>query len=446
MNYKKLLHIFLCSLMAFSLFSCNEKDKNNPSNPDGGGGNEPSSSSVFFIKHPWNNGSWEWKQMTYSGNNTYTFTGIWGGVGANINTSADDSGAEWYEASKINGASSLSIGKEVTFTFVSTNGNKGTLSVSANGGGGTEQPSASAFYIKHPWNNGSWEWKKMSSSGNNTYTYTGIWGGVGANINTSSSDSGAEWYEASKISGASSLSTGTEVTFTFVSTNGNIGTLSVSTNGGGNNPGGGGGGDQGSTPNTPTGLQGSMAGSANTGFRVNLSWNMVSAADSYNIYRSSSENGSYSKIGRSQSNSYTDNNPYDGDNYYKVTAVNSSGESSKSGSINVYVDKNAFKPQFSSVKGSISNGAVKVTWSTKSGDGYGKPNKVVASIYDPNDCTYPSETFTGSSASSGSHTWPCAECYKDEYGKIQIKLEVSNEYGTNSHAITYYNGNWTGNF
>lgn len=351
------MHIAMCSVIAFSLFSCTGENGNNPDTPTGGG----EETKGYFIKHPWNNGSWEWRQMSPSGN-SYTYTGIWGGVGVNINTSANDSGAKWYPEGSISGASSLSVGDNVTFTFTPASGNNGLLSVK-NNSEGNENPG-------------------------------------GGNDNPGG--------------------------------------------GGTDNPGGGT--EQGSAPNAPTNLSGSMAGSANTGFRVNLSWGYVSDADSYNIYRSSSEYGSYSKIGTSKTYSYTDNSPYDGDNYYKVSAVNSYGESEKSSSTYVSVDKYAYKPDFSSVKGSISDGKVKVSWSTKSGAGYGEPEKVKAFIYDPNDGTTSSQTYTGSSAKSGSHSWPCAECYKDEFGKIQIKVEVSNQYGTNSHSITYYDGKWIGNF
>lgn len=59
-------------------------------------------------------------------------------------------------------------------------------------------------------------------------------------------------------------------------------------------------------------------------------WQAVSSATSYNIYHSSSAAGTYTKIGSSNTSSYTDNNPPLGDNYYKVTAVNLSGESPQS--------------------------------------------------------------------------------------------------------------------
>lgn len=307
MNYKKILHTLLCTITVLSLFSCSE---NTPDNPEGGG-----ESKSFFIKHPWEGGSWEWRQMSSSGNNTYTYSGVWGGVGANINTSADDNDdSEWYPASSISGASSVSTGDYVTFTFVSSNGAKGTLSVVSNGGGGGQ--SSISFYIKHPWSSGSWEWRQMSSIGNNTYTCSGVWGGVGANINTTADDNdNSKWYEANVISGASSVGTGDNVTFTFVSYNGVNGSLSVSKNGGG--------GGTTTKPNTPSNVT-ANAGSSS----IVVSWNAVSGADSYNVYRSTSVYDTPSLCTTVSNTTYTDNNVTAGTTYYyRVTAQNNEGES-----------------------------------------------------------------------------------------------------------------------
>lgn len=51
------------------------------------------------------------------------------------------------------------------------------------------------YYIKHPWNGGEWTWHKMNSDGE----YYGLWGGVGANINTEASDKGSKWFSEDEI-------------------------------------------------------------------------------------------------------------------------------------------------------------------------------------------------------------------------------------------------------
>ena len=54
---------------------------------------------------------------------------------------------------------------------------------------------------------------------------------------------------------------------------------------------------------------------------VNVSWNAVKYAESYNVYRSSSSSGTYSLVAKGvTSTTWTDNNPISGNNYYKVNA------------------------------------------------------------------------------------------------------------------------------
>ena len=76
---------------------------------------------------------------------------------------------------------------------------------------------------------------------------------------------------------------------------------------------------------SPTGVTASVDGSS-----ILISWQSVSGATKYKIYRSSSANGSYSLIGESSTTSYRDNSPVSGYNYYKVSAVNNNGESQQS--------------------------------------------------------------------------------------------------------------------
>lgn len=80
-------------------------------------------------------------------------------------------------------------------------------------------------------------------------------------------------------------------------------------------------------PDAPTGVTVSNVGN-NYYPDVVIRWNEVSGADKYYVYRSSSANGSYSKIATVQWNVYTDDAaPTNKASYYKVKAVNSAGES-----------------------------------------------------------------------------------------------------------------------
>jgi hypothetical protein len=79
-------------------------------------------------------------------------------------------------------------------------------------------------------------------------------------------------------------------------------------------------------PAAPTGL--SVAGT--TSSSISLSWNSVSGASNYYVYRSTSASGEYENVGTVSYTSYTDIDLDAGEYYYKVSAVNSSGEEGSS--------------------------------------------------------------------------------------------------------------------
>jgi len=83
-------------------------------------------------------------------------------------------------------------------------------------------------------------------------------------------------------------------------------------------------------PAAPTGLAAEINGS-----EVKLSWNDLSNATAFHIYRSATENGTYTRL---ESNVRADDNPHiifptTSINYYKVTGVNAAGESALSGPV-----------------------------------------------------------------------------------------------------------------
>ncbi len=62
-----------------------------------------------------------------------------------------------------------------------------------------------------------------------------------------------------------------------------------------------------------------------------LTWNAVSGATSYKVYRATSQNGTYSLLGTVTATAYTNTGAKAGTTYYyKVKAVNSAGESAYS--------------------------------------------------------------------------------------------------------------------
>ena len=69
---------------------------------------------------------------------------------------------------------------------------------------------------------------------------------------------------------------------------------------------------------TPTNVKAEIA---ENDLVVNVSWDAVKYAESYNVYRSSSSSGTYSLIAEGvTSTSWTDSHPLNGNNYYKVNA------------------------------------------------------------------------------------------------------------------------------
>jgi fibronectin type 3 domain-containing protein len=86
-------------------------------------------------------------------------------------------------------------------------------------------------------------------------------------------------------------------------------------------------GDESYKPAVPTGV----TAQAHSPTSISVSWNYVSGASSYRVYRSNSSNGYYSQLDTAYNTSYTDtglspNTTY----YYKVSAWNDYGESSQS--------------------------------------------------------------------------------------------------------------------
>ncbi|WP_407404696.1 hypothetical protein [Sodaliphilus sp.] len=70
--------------------------------------------ATYFIKHDWaGEGNWTWQEMTKLGEMTteeggkfsvYSYEGIYGGNGCNINTAADDTGAQWFAEPELTGS------------------------------------------------------------------------------------------------------------------------------------------------------------------------------------------------------------------------------------------------------------------------------------------------------------------------------------------------------
>jgi fibronectin type 3 domain-containing protein len=81
-------------------------------------------------------------------------------------------------------------------------------------------------------------------------------------------------------------------------------------------------------PSAPAGVSAVTASSSS----IRVRWTATTGVDSYRIYRSDTSGGTYSQLGTSTTSPYTDTAlPVNSNYYYKVSALNSSGESTQSG-------------------------------------------------------------------------------------------------------------------
>ena len=111
-------------------------------------------------------------------------------------------------------------------------------------------------------------------------------------------------------------------------------------------------------------------GNSATSGKPMLTWNAVSGATSYKVYRATSQNGTYSLLGSVTVTSYTNTGAKDGVTYYyKVTAVNDSGESAYSNIVSGQNKAVTPKPAAPVVKigHSASSGKPMLTWNAVSG-------------------------------------------------------------------------------
>ena len=171
----------------------------------------------------------------------------------------------------------------------------------------------------------------------------------------------------------------------------------------------GGGGGTDTKPNTPTGVQAIKGGPAAYPY-VTVSWNSVSGATGYRVYHSATANGTYSSIGTPTSTSYTHDNPRNGDNYYKVSAVNNAGESTQSSYAycNTTASYAPCPPTVTAVKSGVT---AKVNWTFPTTEGCGTPTSVIVEWrYWNNATNYMSDWKTlntitaANSMTSGSYT------------------------------------------
>ena len=89
---------------------------------------------------------------------------------------------------------------------------------------GASSSAFGAYYMKHPWGGGNWEWKQLD--GNNKVT--AAYGGGGVNVHTSANDNGAQWFDSPTL--VDSPTKGTQCVFEY---NPSSNTVTITAVGGG---------------------------------------------------------------------------------------------------------------------------------------------------------------------------------------------------------------------
>lgn len=211
--------------------------------------------------------------------------------------------------------------------------------------------------------------------------------------------------------------------------------------------GGGGGGGGGTTvPDAPTGVNAVNVGNAMLP-DIKISWNSVSNATSYKVYRSTSASGSYSQIGSETTNTFLyDSNPREGYNYYKVKAFNSAGGSSYSSyAMFNYNPSSQLSPCPVHYTGhTATSTTITLRWTNPTTSGCGTPTKAYLRVRHPDTGNYIDlETLSGS-ATSTSFAY---RLYVHSDGYVYCGIVTENSAGTSGGLPMVYNvntGTWYG--
>ncbi|MBR3984965.1 MAG: hypothetical protein IKJ92_08465 [Bacteroidaceae bacterium] len=218
----------------------------------------------------------------------------------------------------------------------------------------------------------------------------------------------------------------------------NVASATVTGNDDGGNDDGGNDDNSGQKPSAPTSVYAENYGSA-TVPDVRISWDAVSGATGYHVYRSTSANGSYSKLGSTSYTFYSDysckvGNVY----YYKVKAYNNAGESAFSD----YAEfnfKDTRKPGPAKYGNcTVSGTTMTIRWSVPTDPSYGKPTKALLRVKDPYSDEYATvEEMPGTATSVSFQYLP----WVNSDGFIYVGIILENDYGTGGGTPKIYDNN-----
>lgn len=194
-----------------------------------------------------------------------------------------------------------------------------------------------------------------------------------------------------------------------------------------------------SKPEAPTGVSAVFTGSIAIP-SIKISWNYVSGATSYKVYRSTSAYGTYRQIGDATSSSYLyDNDPYAGNNYYKVKAYNEAGESGYSDYASCSYDPNDVSPcpvQYGNC--SATSTTITLRWTNPTTSGCGKPDKAILRVLNPESGQYADLQTLSGTATSASFAFGM---WLSDDGYVYCGIITENEHGSSGGVPKIYDYN-----
>jgi fibronectin type 3 domain-containing protein len=111
-----------------------------------------------------------------------------------------------------------------------------------------------------------------------------------------------------------------------------------------------------------------LTGNSPTSGEIDLNWDASFGATSYNVYRSNTQYGTYTKVGSPTANSFKDTGLLGSTTYwYKVSAVNAAGESAQTGPVSVTVSPDPLTAPSGLTATGVSRDQVYLEWNAVTG-------------------------------------------------------------------------------
>ena len=208
--------------------------------------------------------------------------------------------------------------------------------------------------------------------------------------------------------------------------------------------GGGGGSGGGTAPSAPTGISATLTGS-----RVKITWNSVSNATEYVVDRSSTYYfGSFDRLGSTTNTYFYDDNPASGDNYYRVNAKNSYGQSYTTDHDYVYVSSGGgggggggvstvYSPcPVNYTSHTATSTTITLKWTNPTTTGCGTPTTAYLRVRNPDSGVYADLQTLSGTATTASFSYGM---WANSEGYVYCGIITENSAGTSGGSPLVYN-------